>query len=338
MVGTHWYAFNFVNGSGVTGTKNKLLCFDVLVAAACAAQSYTVDFGTGNMTTSLPAPAIAAIGTHVLIPVDIDGVNWLTCFDGASQGSCGGQWPVISGLGTGSFGAPFPMLDPAGSAMGVCLPSGADPCYDDTGLSVPTPPGMTGVITSNDQWNGPAFVLGPRAYVPNGNANAVQCYDYSTNAACANSPKTFNGLSSLYTVNADPQRPDCIWVNADVGSGQIQNFDAYTGGACGQGPIRVLASTSVVTSQTCTPSTYQTLQVTSPSRSAYTSGSVQFLDGDGNPIPGISDRLARRQRDRRSRRTEPEHEYRSPPVPSLFGWNSEDARLGLCQARVDRNR
>jgi len=37
------------------------------------------------------------------------------------------------------------------------------------------------------------------------------------------------------------------------------------------------------------PSTYTSLQVTSPARSAYASGSVAFVDASGNPIPGIAD-------------------------------------------------
>src|SRR5262249_18686652 len=105
-----------------------------------------------------------------------------------------------------------------------------------------------------------------------------------------NFPRAFTnpGLSLLYTVNEDPQRPDCLWVNADSGT-QIQNFDAFNGGGCGQGPIRVLASTSVAPSALCTPGSYTSLQVTSPARSAYTSGTVSFRDPSNNAIPGAAD-------------------------------------------------
>ena len=75
-------------------------------------------------------------------------------------------------------------------------------------------------------------------------------------------------------------------MNSDNGSGQIQNFDAYTGGACGQGPIRVLASSFVVPTQLCQPATYSSLQVTAPAPGTYTSGTVAFQDGDAAPIPG----------------------------------------------------
>ena len=90
------------------------------------------------------------------------------------------------------------------------------------------------------------------------------------------------------------QRPSCIWVNADNGSAQIQNFDAYTGGACGKGPIRVLASSIVVPRSECRPTRYASLQVTSPARGTYTGGTVTFVDGNDREIPEHRPAAARR--------------------------------------------
>jgi surface antigen len=291
-VASKWYAFNYAPGDGVVGTKNKLLCFDLTTLSACAGQPYTVSIGTGVESASTsPSPAVAAIGDHVIVPTSTDGVEQLGCFDATSRSDCAGAWPVQLGFGyVSANGAPFPMTNSAGNITGFCLPTGFEPCYDLSGGSVDTPAGMAGAISGSDPWNGPAFVLGPRVYVPNGNSNAVECFDYSTGAACRNFPKRFSDLGYLYTVNADPQRPECIWVNADNGAGQIQNFDAYTAGPCGQGPIRVLASSIVVPTPLCTPATYTSLQVTAPAPGTYSSGSVEFLDGDGNPITEIADR------------------------------------------------
>ena len=94
----------------------------------------------------------------------------------------------------------------------------------------------------------------------------------------------FNNLSLLYTVNLDPARPECLWVNADSGQ-QINNFDAFTGAGCGQGPIRVLGATFVAPQDKCLPFSYVRLRVLNPPRSAYTDGSVRFLDGDANQLP-----------------------------------------------------
>ena len=128
------------------------------------------------------------------------------------------------------------MLNKGGAVTGFCVPTGADECFSLTGASVATPAHMTSAINSSYVWNGTAVVIGPRVYVPSGNGNTVGCYDFSATAGCANFPKTFSNLYLLYTVNPDPYRGDCLWVNADSGT-QIQNFDAFNPSqACGQGP------------------------------------------------------------------------------------------------------
>jgi len=289
VAGSDWYAFNYVNGAAESGTENQLLCFNLQTLAACGGQPFSLGIGNAIVSdSSYPPPAVAEIGSRVIVPVTVGGNDELECFDANSQSGCGGSWPVQLGFSYDSTaGAPYPMLSPSGTITGLCLPTGADPCYDLTGASVSTPAGMTDAITQTAGWDGPAFVLGPRVYVANGNTEQVDCYDYSAAASCTNFPLTLNNLGLLYTVNRDPQRPTCIWVNSDNGSSQIQNFDAYTGGACGQGPIRVLASSIVAPGQQCVPSTYISLQVTSPGRDAYSSGTVQFQDTDGNPLSGL---------------------------------------------------
>jgi hypothetical protein len=291
LVGTRWFAFNYVSGAPADGDKNSLLCFDVAAKAACASQPFAISFGAGNISAgTYPEPQVAAIGDLVIVTASVSAGDQLSCFDPASGHTCSGTWPVGVTSYASAHGAPFPLLSRAGAVNGLCLPTGSDPCYDLTGASVATPSGMSGAIPATSGWNGQAVVLGPRVYVPNGNSNAVDCYDASTDASCTNFPKTLPNLSLLYTVNADPQRPTCIWVNADNGTGQIQNFDAYTGGACGQGPIRVLASSFVVPTQLCQPASYTSLQVTSPAPGSYTSGSVAFEDGDANALSGVPDK------------------------------------------------
>ena len=104
-------------------------------------------------------------------------------------------------------------------------------------------------------------------------------------------PAALHDLGLLYTVNPDPTARDCLWVNADNGSQQIQNFDAFNPTqACGKGPIRVLAASVVAPDPVCTPATYTTLQVLDPARNKYTTGSVHFADSSGNSIPGVPDK------------------------------------------------
>lgn len=289
LIGTRLYSFNFAAGTP-SGTKDELTCFDVSTGAACAGQPYSVALGAGAVTTNNNEPIgeTSAIGGKTIIPIDIEGSSWISCFDDATKKTCTGQWPIKLGFNY-LAGAPFPMLSATGATIGLCLPTGTDQCFNLAGESVSTPEGMTAAIPETEEWNGPGLVLGPRVYLPNGNTDEVDCFDYAQGKSCANFPKRLEDLGLLYTVNPDPQRPSCIWVNSDDGSAQIQDFDAYTGEACGQGTIRVLGSQFVVPQPQCTPASYISLQVLRPARNTYTSGSVAFDDGDGNPI-GLEER------------------------------------------------
>ena len=295
LVGQHWYAFSYVSGSDEhEGTKNTLLCFDVSTGEACTGQPFDVALGGGTVLDSEPSPATTAIGGKVIIPVDVEGTSRLACFDDSTQSSCGGKWPVTLNFGYASeHGASFPLLDTTGKIIGLCLPTGTDQCFNLEGEETTTPSGLPSVVTSSTPWNGPAFVLGPRVYVPNGNTEEVECFDYSKDEGCEHFPKTFPSFPEfyyLYTVNPDPQRPTCIWVNSDadgMAPVQIVSFDAYTGEACGQGTIRVLASQFVAPAPQCKPANYVSLQVLEPARSTYSEGTVAFANGDGELIPGL---------------------------------------------------
>lgn len=289
-VGKRLYAFNYVNGTP-SGARDKLLCFDTSTEAACASQPYAVDIGAGDVSVGLfPVPATAVIGDQILIPIHTGGVERLACWDDSLQDDCAGSFPLSPALGyAGAFGSAFPMLDASGGLTGFCLPTSSNPCFTLAGASAATPANMTTAIGATGNWNGPAVTLGPRVYLATGNSDTVRCYDYSSSTGCANFPHPTPGAGFIYTVNPDPQRPTCIWINADFGPSQIQNFDAFTGGACGQGAIRVLSSQLIVPQEKCNPSAYRKLEILEPVRSAYTEGTVGFANSNGNPIPSIPD-------------------------------------------------
>ncbi len=292
-VGSKLYAFNYVSGQpaggGAGSTANKLLCFDLVSIAACTGQPFAVNLGAGNFTTQVfPSPATAAIGGKIFVPT-VTGQEILGCFDPATGTSCAGLWPITLAFSYASIsGSAFPLLDSGGLAIGLCLPVATTPCFDFSGASVATPAGLAAVITDNDRWGGQAVTIGARVYVPNGVVDEVQCFNYATGASCVNFPKSFVGADLLYTVNADPQRPSCLWINSDNGVAQIQNFDAFSGGSCGEGATRVLSASFIVPSQVCAPTEWQLLTIDTPARNQYTSGSVDFRDADGNPISGVS--------------------------------------------------
>jgi uncharacterized protein (DUF2345 family) len=293
-VGNKLFAFNYYPGSGVSGAKNAVLCFDLTTDAACTAQPHAPTLGAGTVSSSCPCGGEAAIGTKLIIPVSMitPARAELVCFDTTTLGNCSGTWPMMSTSvaqpAVNTYGAAYPLLSTNGSTInGFCLPNGTDPCYTLSGTATSTPTGMATAVTSGDTGtNGPAVVLGPRVYLPNHNNNTVECWDYSTSAKCTGFPLAISNLSGLYTVNPDPQRPTCIWVNSDAGTWQIQNFDAYTGGPCTQ--TRVLAASLVAPQVVCYPNSYQSIQVVAPSPTNYQGGTVSFADAGGNSIPGLS--------------------------------------------------
>jgi hypothetical protein len=286
-----FYGFNYVNTAGTpTGTQNKLMCFDEVTLSSCAGQPYSVNMGdvSGGISSSAsPSPAMGAVANQIIIPFTASTAK-ITCFNVTTGSTCAGSWPVAAS----GDGAPLPILNGAnGTVTGFCLPSSTPPCFGLTGSSTGTPAGLAALTGGSTAYNGPPIILGARIYFPVWSAQ-VGCYDYAAMAACANfgtaGLKTFNNLGLLYTVNADPQRPTCIWVNSDDGTAQIQNFDAYTGGGCGAGAIRVVAASIVVPSEECIPANYTRLQILSPQRSAYSSAQIQFEDFNGNPLPGVA--------------------------------------------------
>lgn len=315
VVNGNWYAFNYVDSSSLpSGTEDKLMCFSLTTLKACPGQPYAVNLGTNTVSgASYPSPAIAAIGNQIVIPIETGGSSSeLACFDTTTGKSCTGKWPLTLSFNypASTFGGPaFPLLNSSGTATGLCLPDGTEECYSLSGSSVATPTNLATVMGSTDGWNGPAVVLGARVYLPNGNLNGeaggIECFDYATDASCTNYPKLTFGTSSLsingspcpcapvylYTVNPDPARPTCLWMNSDAGGGtyplQIANFDAFTGAACGAGAIRVLASSVVVPHPECIPANYTSIQVQKPQRSQYASGTVQFENSDGVPLTGV---------------------------------------------------
>jgi hypothetical protein len=287
LVGTNWYSFDFQSAT-FSGTQDQLMCFNVASDSACASQPYAVAIdGTSVTDAGYPNPDVVAIGTEVIIPINTNVGPTLSCFNTQTDTSCGGSFPELLTLNYPSeAGGAFPSLTSTGAVTGFCLPDGTDPCFDLTGAPVATPANLATAVTQTSEWDGPSLTIGARDYLADGNTEQVLCFDWSTDAACGGTlfPKQLSQISLMYTVNPDPQRPTCIWVNADGGADQIQNFDAYTGGPCESGSTRVLSSNIVSSLPECLPTSYTSLQVLSPPPSAYTGGTVTFDDFDGNQL------------------------------------------------------
>jgi hypothetical protein len=293
IVGQRLYAFNPQNVTGDANGANRMLCVDLATQTPCAGQPFSLGI-TGAVTTSaFPAPAATLIGGRIFVPLRVAGTTALQCFDPATGAACGGAWPQpIPTISAENVGAAFPVLNAAGTPTGLCLPEGpGSPCFTLAGAPLVVAPALNAAIPTTSGWNGPAVVIGPRVYIASNEGAAgdrITCWDFLADKACDNFPKKPVGAGYVYTVNADPQRPDCLWLNADYGAAQIQNFDAYSGAACGVGAIRVLASSFIAPAAKCAPTSYLALRLVDPARAAYTDGSVTIADGSGQALPGAS--------------------------------------------------
>jgi hypothetical protein len=282
QIGTKWYVFNEVSGAP-TGDGDKMLCFSLKTFAACPGQPYAFNLGGfqfGGFTYSYPM-GFAGMNLYTQL---VGSPDKLGCFNTLTHKTCAGSWPVTV---TGYGGAPFPKLNASGSAVGVCLAFSGTPCFTPAGAVSPTPAGMAAAIPTGYQYSGQPVVLGARVYVSDNINNAVDCFNYATNLTCPNFPHAFANLGLLYTVNRDPFRSSCLWVNADGGADQIQNVDAYSGGACADAPYRVFAAAIVAAPHACIPAKYTALSISAPAYSSYTSGTVDFQNANGVPIAGI---------------------------------------------------
>ncbi len=286
-IGTKIYAFNYAAVEGVQGTGNTLMCFDMATQSGCGTPNYDVGLPAAS-TNSSPRASISAVGTRVYVPLRMNTGSWLACFDSATGSKCGGAWPVQQPASYDG-GAPIPMLSGTGAIIGVCLPTTNEWCYTLAGAATAAPPGLGAAMGNTNYYNAVPLILEDRVYIASWEGDTVRCYDFGAAAGCPNFPLSIENAGLVYTVNPDPQRPVCLWINADYGDAQIQNFDAFSGEACGAGPIRVLASAVVPADPECTPVDWTQIQVLDPAPGQYTQGTVAFRNSDGGLIEGATD-------------------------------------------------
>lgn len=169
VVGSDWYAFNYVNGAP-TGTEDELLCFSLTRLTACANQPYPLAVGleAGNLIDNnvYPEPSIAAFGDQVEVPLivataaaartssgrrtQVDGslgsyataanaaaaevqagtITQLSCIDVTTDAACAGSWPIS----TTTIGYPSPVN--SGTGGGAAFPL-LDPSGHLAGFCLP---------------------------------------------------------------------------------------------------------------------------------------------------------------------------------------------------------
>jgi outer membrane protein OmpA-like peptidoglycan-associated protein len=299
----HLYAWNPVSGSaastgggGATGNgDNALLCYDIAAQAPCSAEPYVVSVSASstatNADTSNPAPADTLVGSRYFIPTAWSTGGVLACVDLSlpTPGNCAGNWPQAASVPQEAVA--IPSLDASGNIIGVCeSPSGTWTCWGLDGSSQPTPTGLTAATLQTTSWDNSPVVVGTRVLLAFQSTRQIYCYDFATNAACTTTsgtyPITLSNVNTVYTVNADPERPTCVWTNADNGVDQIQNFDALTGGSCAAAPVRIFASSFVEPYQACLPTAFTSISLTAGNFLTSPAPTLSFTNGNGVVIDG----------------------------------------------------
>jgi len=283
------------NTDTVTYTGNTGTSFTGVsgMTYAHAANVSVVQIVTSAEPASSPSDAETLIGSRLFIPVDEGSVVDLTCTDLSlsTPGPCAG-WPSFLNVGTdGTGAAPIPYETATGTATGVCY-DGANPvwsCYDFTGNAI-TGTDVTNLSTAFNfgdvHWTGAPAVVGSRVLMSN-QATVVSCYNFKTHANCAGfaSGLTLSNLGTIYTVTSDPQIPTCIFVNSDNGANQIQDFDALSGGSCGNAPVQVKATDFI--NNGCTPTGIGNLVINSAVGGTVSSAIINYVDANYDPLTNV---------------------------------------------------
>ena len=219
-----------------TSGAPSLLCYDAALDAACPNSPVELE-GAGAYELTHPVK----VGSKIMVKTS----DWIYCFDSSTVTPCAGTWPVaIDGY---TYTPIAPHTDAEGTIDGVCDQNG---CFDLSGSATDwTTPYSLGTSGWAIYATSGAMTQG-RFYYVGDDVTGVECFDYATDAGCANFPLHYDDTGLVYTIRADPNNPSCMWINSD--GGQIRVFDAFSGLAeCTANPVITLQPSSFAPRFTC---------------------------------------------------------------------------------------
>ena len=257
-------------------TTGEVLCFNPVDGTACSGFPFNIglplDFGTTDRTNFGYLGTMHSINGQIYITdVDTGQKATISCFDPVNKAKCTG-WATPKPLGSPQLVANiFTAFDAASQPIGVCSivdwldpRSGTVLCFHFDGSSLPVPPGLQALVSTNVITGGYNVFANPLSTTaPNGDlesffpfwsvtaappftrASATYCYDWTTQARCT----TFgtNGiLNGPPDVNKGDPRPygyasdgnGCLYGLGDAG--YLFSFDATTGAS----PCRITTTTA----------------------------------------------------------------------------------------------
>ena len=159
--------------------------------------------------------------------------SYAVCFNASTQALCPGWTGYNQLLGsTASNVAMYLQPNAAGQIAGVCF-TNDNKCFAADGTRFNGNSTVQAAITSiaTGRFQNSTETVGSKFLIANQfNTNSsVYCYDYATNAGCANWPastsvtgmgqmRMLSGVDwKVYTIESDPRNSDCLWTNGDSG-------------------------------------------------------------------------------------------------------------------------
>ncbi|MEI7443127.1 MAG: hypothetical protein WCK30_06200, partial [Actinomycetes bacterium] len=214
-------------------SDRKLLCFDTNTGAPCSLTVSSSLTGAINPDNGYSPGYTAIIAGKIFITGD---KTW--CVVASTGADCSGDWPVSTAGQNADSGVIAHVTN--GVQDGVCQLTNAHACFDFSGASISTPPGLDGLLSGTSTklsggegywqttaWNGNKVVWQSNPNGENWSSGTATCYDWSIDAACVGFDTTVDVGGSRYSVSLDAQNSNCVLFNGD--SGDIYAVDLDTG-------------------------------------------------------------------------------------------------------------
>jgi hypothetical protein len=269
----------WIGGGTVVGSKfyalggaAEIYCFDLSADAACGAPYPLVGVADpGSGTVGINQFILESFGGTRLFGnvARPGGLRDLLCVDTATNATCPG-FPRVAYTPSSNVDhynmVLAPILDAAGTAIGICGESGTATthpfsCFDFAGTPVATPFAST--------------------------AATYTCWDFATATPCAGFVPSSTGVSTQpYTLRQDPQNPDCIWEEGN--QDRFEVFSATLGGtSCTESnaKLEVAPALSYCDGRPGHVSAWDKLLISGVAPADFTAMSVSITDDNGQLVP-----------------------------------------------------
>ncbi|MEY4311942.1 MAG: hypothetical protein RLZZ571_712, partial [Actinomycetota bacterium] len=210
------------------------------------------------------------------------------CWDTESDSTCEGAWP----RGNQNASSWMPVLNQNEEIALICSIGQFVSCLDaETGEDATTPDHLSALYTYDGlpAFIGTSLMFGKKVVtlIAGGEGSplgAAICFDYSTETPTNCGAIELPDTSFIYSLDRDPNRPTCVWVNADGGSAQITNFDVLTMEQGCSGSLRTSLVQISTKADACDVTEWDSVKITSPSQ--WTSATITVRDENGDVLPG----------------------------------------------------